>query len=186
MMKVLTAAAALAVILGGCGAAPDLFTVEPPRPTSTQSIGFASVEVLEVSLPAYAQAGEIAVQDADGRLVTDTRVLWADDPDRAVTLQLSRNLADVSGARIAPEPWPFEAFPQARLDVRFEGLVARADGTFRATGQYFVSAEDRRERAGTFDLSVPIAPEATPQDIARARGQIILELAEFIARDGLR
>ena len=140
-----------------------------------------------MSLPAYAAADEIAVQDADGKLITQDSLLWADSPERAVALELARNLARLSGARIASEPWPFEAFPDARLDVRFESLVAEADGHFRASGQYFVGVSDgRRERSGLFDLSVPFDPEGGPPAIARARGQVILDLAAYIARKGLR
>jgi hypothetical protein len=43
-----------------------------------------------------------------------------------------------------------------------------------------------RERSGFFDLSVAFDPSAGPQAIAVARGQVILDLARFIARNGLR
>lgn len=176
-----------AFALSACGGSPDLYPVTPPQVSQSQNIAFRAVEVRDVSLPTYAGANEIAVQDAEGRLVIDSAVQWADSPERAVALELSRHLALLSGARVASEPWPFEAFADARLDVRFETLVARADGQFYASGQYFVSVTDgRRERSGLFDLSVPFDPEGGPRAIATARGQVIVDLAVYIARNGLR
>ncbi len=173
--------------LAACGGPSNRYATEPVQVTQTQRISFRAVEVREVSLPAYAAADEISVQTADGRLVSDGSVLWADTPDRAVALEISRNLTQITGARVASQPWPFEAFPDARLDVRFEKLVAQEDGRFRASGQYFVAVADGgRERSGLFDLTVPFDPMGGPAAIAVARAQIVLDLSSFIARDGLR
>lgn len=186
-MKNFMLSLAMAAALAACGGQSDRYTVETPQVTQSQRIAFRAVEVREVSLPAYAASDEIPVQTADGRLVSDGSVLWADTPMRAVSLEISRNLAQITGARVASNPWPFEAFPDARLDVRFETLVAGADGQFRASGQYFVAVvEGGRERSGLFDLSVPFDPAAGPGAIAAARAQIILDLAGYLARNGLR
>lgn len=177
----------IAMALSACGGTPDLYAVTPPPVTEKQRIGFGAVEVRDVSLPTYAAADEIAVADESGKLVTDANTRWADAPERAVALELSRNLARLSGARVASEPWPFEGFPDARLEVRFESLIAGADGLFRAAGQYFVGVSDGgRERSGLFDLAVPYDVEGGPQAIAAARGQLILDLATLIAKGGLR
>lgn len=178
----------LAMTLSACGGTPDLYSVQPPAVTETLRISFGSVQVNDVSLPSYAAANEIAIEDETGKLLTKTNTLWADTPERAVALELAGHLARMSGARVASEPWPLEEFPEARLDVRFERLIAGVDGQFRAAGQYFVAVREggRRERAETFDLSVPYDPEGGPQAIARARGQLILDLAREIARTGLR
>jgi uncharacterized lipoprotein YmbA len=183
LMKPLTAAAALA-FLTACGT-PDRIAVQSPAITETVRIGFASVEVKDVSLPTYASADEVAQQAADGSLVTSS-VLWADAPERAVALELSRNLAKLTQRRIASEPWPFEENPAARLDVRFTDLIAGTDGIFRASGQYFVGVFEGRERSGIFELTVAYDPAGGPAAIARARGQIVLDLAKFVAREGLR
>ncbi|SHF22454.1 hypothetical protein SAMN05444273_104359 [Litoreibacter ascidiaceicola] len=176
-----------AFALAACGATPDLYPVTPPQVEQKQRIAFRAVEVRDVSLPAYAGANEIAIEDLDGKLVTDSAILWADSPERAVALELTRNLARLTGARVASEPWPFEAFPDARLEVRFESLIAGANGQFRASGQFFVGVPDGgRERSGLFDLAVPFDPLGGPQAIAAARGQVILDLAVYIARNGLR
>lgn len=176
------------LLLAACGGpTPDLYPVTAPQVSDQIRISFRTIEVREVSLPAYAAADEIAVEDEDGKLVTDANVRWADSPARAVALDIARNLARLSGARVASEPWPFEELPDARVEVRFESLVAGADGNFRGTGQYFVGVPDgRRERSGLFQLAVPYDPEGGPAAIAQARGQLVLDLAEVIAREGLR
>lgn len=187
MMKKNTIATVMLCTLAACAGAPDRYTVSPPPPVERQRISFGAVEVRDVSLPAYAAADEISVIGPDGKLTSDAAVLWADTPERAVALELSRHLAQLSGARVASEPWPFDALPDARLDIRFEALVADAKGNFHAKGQYFVAVpEGRRERSGLFDLSVPYDTDGGPAAIAAARGQVILDLAGHIARNGLR
>ena len=177
----------LTLVLAGCGGTAERFTVAPPAVVEKVRIGFGSVEVRDVSLPSYAAADEIHLQGADGRLTSSTDVLWADAPERAVALELSQNLARMSGRRIASEPWPFEAYPDARLELRFAELVATTEGTFKASGQYFVAVEDGgRERSGLFEESVAFDPEGGPSAIAAARGQLILNLATFIAKKGLK
>jgi len=165
----------------------DRYLAPTPQATQSQRVAFAAIELREVSLPAYAASDEIAVLGADGRVVSDGAVLWADTPDRAIALELARHLAQITGARVASAPWPFDAFPDARLDLRFETFLARADGRFDATGQYFVAVPDGgRERSGFFSQTVRFDPEAGPAAIATARAQIVLDLALFIARNGLR
>lgn len=177
----------MTLALAACGAAPDRYAVATPEVTEKLRIAFRSVEVRDVSLPSYAATDEIVVEDASGKLVTDGTALWADSPERAIALGLARNLSQLTGARVASAPWPFEAFPDARLETRFERLVAGADGQFRASGQYFVGVSDGgRERSGLFDLAVPFDPAGGPQAIAKARGQLILDLTSHIARYGLR
>lgn len=176
----------LFALLAACGAPADRFAVIAPEVTQKVRIDFASVQVNDVSLPSYAAADEIHLQAEDGTLTSSTDVLWADAPERAIALELSQNLARLTGRRIASEPWPFEEFAQARLEVRFAELVATSTGAFRTSGQYFVAVrEGGRERSGLFDLSVPFDPTGGPTAIARARGQLILDLSTFIAKNGL-
>ncbi|WP_300038358.1 ABC-type transport auxiliary lipoprotein family protein [uncultured Roseobacter sp.] len=186
-MKYLAVCCAIIAGLAACAPAPDRYAVPVVAPGIQQRIAFRAVEVREVSLPAYAAADEIALEDETGRVVSDGAVLWADTPGRAVALEFSRNLAQITGARVASAPWPFETFADAMLDLRFERLVAGADGQFRASGQYFVGVPDgRRERSGLFDLSAAFDPLGGPAAIAAARAEVIAELAGFIARNGLR
>ena len=186
-MKSAAFALGLAVLLTACGGTAERFTVRAPAAPERIGIAFGSVEVRDVSLPTYAAADEIHVQDATGRLTSSADVLWADAPERAVALELSRNLMQITGRRIASEPWPFQGFADARLELRFSDLVATTDGRFRASGQYFVAPETGgRDRSGLFDLAVPFDPEGGPAAIAAARGQLILQLAQLIAVEGLR
>lgn len=179
-----TAAAAALAFLSACGT-PESVAVKAPSVEHTLHIGFASVEVKDVSLPSYAAADEIAQQAPDGTMVT-TKVLWADAPDRAIGLELSRNLAQLTKARIASEPWPFEEEAAASLVVRFVDLAAGTDGVFRATGQYFVGVYEGRERSGQFDLNLAYDADGGPAAIAAARGKIISDLSSFLARTALR
>lgn len=172
--------------LGACGSNADRYSVAPPAVTETVRISFGSVEIREVSLPTYAASDEISQQVEGGILKSSTSVLWADAPERAIALELTRNLSKLTGARVASDPWPFESFPDARLEIRFEELLPAADSVFRASGQYFVAVEEGRERSGLFELAVPFDIEGGPAAIATARGQIILDLAKFVARNGLK
>lgn len=174
------------LLLAACGS-PSLYVVSKPAVTEQTQIAFASVEVRKVSLPSYAAADEIYLQSEDGTLAGSSDVLWADSPDRAIALELSQDLARLTGRRVASEPWPFDALPVARLEIRFADLVAQTSGRFVASGQYFVAVSDgRAERSGLFDLSVPFDPAQGASAIARARGQLILDLASYIARNGLK
>ena len=185
-MKPFAICALILVSLAACGAATERYIVAAPQATERQRIAFRAVEIRDVSLPAYAADDEIVRRATDGRVLSDG-VLWADTPDRAVALELSRHLALITGARVASNPWPFEALPDARLDLRFETLVADETGSYRASGQYFVAVGDGRpERSGLFDLTVAFDPEAGPAAVAAARGQIILDLAGDLARRALR
>ena len=179
------AAIGLVFFVAACSEA-ERFAVRPPAITDSVPISFASVEVRDVSLPSYAAADEIHLQTRSGVLVSSSDVLWADSPERSIALELSQNLARLTRRNIASEPWPFEDFPEARLEVRFSELMASEQGTFRTSGQYFVSGGEGRERSGLFDLSVPFNPEGGPNAIAAARGRLILDLSIFIARNGLR
>ena len=179
-------ALALVALLAACGG-PDRL-LPTPQTTATERVAsrFASIEVLEVSLPTYAAGEEIVVEAGGGALETSD-LLWADDPTRAVTLALTRNLTEVTGARVAPQPWPFDSFPDARVDVRVEQFLATRDGTIRLSGQYFVADMDGRgrDRARLFSLATPIVSEAGVTDAIAARGKLIADLAVMIAKDGL-
>lgn len=179
-------ALALSALLGACGSS-DRFSAPTPAIEQSQRIAFRSIEVRDVSLPSYAAADEIHTQTPDGTMVSSKKTLWGDAPERAVALDMALALSKMTGARVASEPWPLEAYPQARLELRFAQLIAGTDGIFRTSGQYFVAVLDGgAERSGLFDLTLAYDPAGGPNAIAAARTQIIVDLARFIARDGLR
>ena len=180
------ATAALA-LLAGCGDNALRYSV-PAVPVTQERVGIAynSVEVLAVSLPSYAAAEEIYIRGADGALTSSTDLLWSDDPSRAVTLELTRYLGQITGARVAPEPWPFAERAAARLDVRVEEMYAEP-GRFVMTGQFFGAPEDGgRDRAGLFSLAAPIPEGGGAAASAAARAQVMRDLAADIARRALR
>jgi uncharacterized lipoprotein YmbA len=172
--------------LTACGADTTFVRTEPAPVTDRIQIAYRSIEVRRVTLPTYAASEEIYGQGADGILASTGSVRWADVPDRAITLELSRNLAELTGARTASEPWPFTSQPDAHIEVRFEDLLAGADGVFRVSGQYFMTAETGRERSGFFNIQIAYDPAGGPEAIARARSAAVLELAKTIAQKTLR
>lgn len=176
------------LVLAACGS-PAQFYPTPSVATDTRvATRYRAVQIAEVSLPSYAASEEIFVQGADGALSSAGDLLWADLPARAMTLALSRTLAEITGARAAPEPWPFESLPDARLEIQVEDLLAEAGGTLLLSGQYFLASGlgAAGDRAGPFRLTRAFDPEGGAAAIARARAEITTDLAVLIAQDALR
>lgn len=172
--------------LAACGAPDERVAVPRADAGAKQRISYSSVSIRDVSLPTYAASEEIFISGVDGKITADDGLFWADTPGRAITLELTRYLAQITGARVASEPWPFLDRPQVELELRIEEMLAYADGTFRMSGQYFVAPENGRDRARLFALSVPIGGTFSAQDIASARGAVMRQLAGEIATNGLR
>lgn len=148
-----------------------------------------SVEIREVSLPEYAAGQEVAWQTEDGAVRSNPDQVWADAQPRAVTLELARQISNVSGATVIAEPWPLAQSPSRRLEVRVEQMLARADGTFRLAGQYFVTPDlggNGADVVRRFDIAVPIVTgEGDVQDpalIAKAQALAVQGLAQQIAQ----
>jgi uncharacterized lipoprotein YmbA len=173
----------LFIVLAACGPGPVRYAVPLPTAERRAPVGVPTLEVRDVTLPLYAGLEEIYTQREDGGLVSNTKTLWADDPQRGVTQALATALSRLTTARVAASPWPLDGLPEARLEVRFETLLARADGQFSISGQYFVARPDR-DRAGRFSIQVPYQPGSVPS-AASAQGQAIDLLARQIARDAL-
>ncbi|MGX0877676.1 putative lipoprotein YmbA [Roseovarius sp. MBR-154] len=182
----ITCLAALS-LLAACASAPqERLAVPRAEVSETQRIAHATVALRNVSLPTYAAGEAIFTADATGRLRDSGGLLWADDPSRAMTLELARLLTEITGARVASEPWPFLDPAAAEVEIRVEEMLARADGAFRLSGQYFVSAEDGPDRARLFDLQTGIGAETTPEALAAARARLMRDLALDLAKRGLR
>lgn len=174
------------ILLTSCSSPSVRYPAVSPVVSGSIPTSVRSLEVRDISLPSYAESEEIHVQNADGSLTSSSTVLWADLPVRSMSLELSQNIATLTGARVASQPWPFEEPPQARLEVRMNELLAGADGIFRASGQYFVSStQGGRDRSGFFTSRVPFDSSAGPLAISKARGQVIVQLAQKIANDGM-
>lgn len=177
------------VFLAGCASGPEIrYAVPEITPEARVSISYRSVEVRDVTLPTYAELEQIFVESSDGSLVS-SELLWADDPTRGATLELTRALAVITDRPAASEPWPFEEYPDVSVEVRVEEFVASLrTSEFRLAGQYFVAAQDSSgpDRSGVFRVSVALPEAPGPGVIAAARGQAMALLAEQIAREGLR
>jgi len=169
--------------LAACGDNNTRFVINTPESAVQMRLSVASIEVRDVSLPTYASATEIVVQQADGALVPVSRAVWADDPVRGVTGALARSLAARSTASVAAEPWPLADGPAARLEVRVDQMVAGADGTFRLTGQFALTSPQGqvRDSLTRFAVSVPLT-EPSPRAIAVSTGQAIDGLADEVLR----
>lgn len=170
----------LVLILAACGPEPR-YLIDTPVEAGSARLRVATLEVRDVSLPAYAEASEILQEDADGALTQVDNALWADDPTRAVTLAIAEQINRGSTATVAPEPWPLEEDAQAAVHVSVSRMVALNNGTLKLAGQYGISSYDRvvRERIESFDIVVPMTGEG-PTAIARAAGAAVSQLAERI------
>ncbi|HWL57357.1 MAG TPA: PqiC family protein [Paracoccus sp. (in: a-proteobacteria)] len=190
-MRHLLLASALLAALAACsnGEKTARFLIDPPETGTRLPNRLGTAELKDVSLPEYASAGEISWQDAGGAVRSNTRQLWADEPQRAFTLTLARAISDISGATVIAEPWPLAEPPRRTLEVRVEKALAQANGTYRLTGRYFIadSGAGGTNHARSFDISVPMGAEggkAGPATIARAQSAAIAQLAQQIASLG--
>ena len=197
MRHAMTMTAALA--LAGCGADPVLFAAPPADVAATTGrldpgapipVAFRTIEVREVSLPAYAEAETIYYEGAGGTLMPAEGAEWGDLPTRAITLDLVEVLDAVTPARVAGEPWPFERLPEARVEVRATRMAAGVDGLFRLSGLYHVAdlrgeLDTPRDRSGRFGVAVPYDPAGGAAAIADARSRAARDLARRIASEGM-
>lgn len=175
----------LLLALAACGAGNEArFLIDPPAAGAEIPVRVATIEVREASLPAYAAAVEIAQADETGALRNIEDTLWADDPVRGVTMAFARSLDDATSATVSAEPWPLAEPAQARIELRVERMLARADGTFEFTGQYAIAAPDGalRERVRRFAIQTQIDGTG-PAAIAAASGRAIAELAQSVAAE---
>lgn len=142
----------------------------------------SSAMVRTISLPSYAAAEEVSVQGPDGLITSDGAILWADEPERAATLAVTRHLNTILSASVGPDPWPFIGLPDVTIEVRVEDMLARNDGVFRLRGQYFIGGDgiDFRTIVRSFDYAVPLAG-AGVGGVAAAKSQALLLLSEDIA-----
>ena len=176
-------AVALVPLLAGCagGTGPQI-VIDPKSSELRVPARAASVMLRDISLPSYAQASEISVRGANGTLVEKKGAVWADEPARAMTGAMVRNLSVITGAQVAAEPWPLEGFPEVELTARVEHMFAREDGSITLVGYYAIRREHGRSLIRQFDITRPAATEA-PDELALVYEAAWSDLAERIARD---
>lgn len=184
MMRTSLFSAFVLASLAACGS--TVTRLDMPRVASDLNVRalVGSVMVRTVSLPTYAATEEIALETAPGVITSNGKLLAADDPERSVTLTLTRQLDDILDATVGPDPWPFTGLPDVSVDVRVSDMLGSAvDGTYRMSGQYFIGGDgvDFRDSSTTFNFVVPMASPDIPGAIA-AQGAAVALLAEDIAR----
>lgn len=174
---------ALAAALAGCAGPIDRIAQQPATSSLDLRPLVRSAMVREVSLPSYAAAEEVARERADGLITSNPDVLWADAPERAVTLALTQNLSAILNTTVGPEPWPFVGLPDVSIDVWVSQMLAKADGSYVLAGQFFVGGDgsDFANSARTFDISVPM-PDQSLASISAAQSAALVQLSELIAR----
>jgi uncharacterized protein len=171
-----------ALALGACGGNSAQYLFDPV-PTDTRiRTSVQSVVIQDVTVPEYANNQEIAVLGSDGAVRTDSDVLWAEIPSDAISNGIARSLSEITGATVAADPWPLEAIPDMRLEVRIERMIADDAGRFVFAGQYFLSPDGRnfRSATGRFNIVEPMDTNGYP-GIARAGSRAVTRLSEQIA-----
>lgn len=200
----LTLILAAAAALAGCSNPErvERYLINPPAAGTRVGNNLGTAELRDVSLPAYVLSGEVAWQTPDGAVRSNTRTLWADNPERAFTLTLARSITEMSGATVIAEPWPLAEPPRRRVEVRVETALAQLNGIYRLKGAYYVSNESpgAANHARMFDIQVPLPvaekrassslglgggaarrSPASPAEIAAAQNAAIARLAAQIA-----
>jgi uncharacterized protein len=164
--------------LTACGDKKARFVIPAPEAVTQARLRVASIEVRDVSLPAYASASEIVVEDAAGALRPVPKAIWADDPARGITGALARSLEALSTAQVAAEPWPLTTEAQARVQVRIDQMIAKSDDSFSMTGQFAIASSSGAvaDSLTRFAISVPMA-DLAPASVATATGAALDQLA---------
>lgn len=178
--------AVLALTLtASCGPDPARLLIEPvPSPVKTNA-SVRTVEVKQVSLPTYAESGDVTIVAAEtGVLTVLPDSVWADEPPRALGAAMVRSLIEMTGVTAASEPWPLAGFPEAEVTIRVARLLALDTGELELSGSYALryDAPGRKGRVRLFDIRVPVGAEG-PTALAKAQGVAWTRLAERIARD---
>jgi Uncharacterized protein conserved in bacteria len=174
----------LLLSLAACGDTDPryLMASTPTAEITRTALRVATLEIRQVSLPAYANDDLILREEADGALTPIKGALWADTPARAMTQHLADRLSATTTAQVAAEPWPLARPAQAEVDVRVSQMASRTDGRLYLSGQFAISSFDQvvRERIVPFAIAVPLSTD-TPAGIAAASGQAVDRLAGQIS-----
>ena len=183
----------------GCSDASRRHEIEAAPSAVKVRSRVSSILIRTVSLPTYAAAEEIAFQDPSGAIKIVKSELWADAPERATTLVISRQLNLMTSATVAPQPWPLEEGPLAIVEIRVEQLLATNRETLQFSGQYFIGGREIEQdlgedeapkpprrtigsRSRLFDIEVPLQ-STDIRTLAKAHSEALRLLAEKIARD---
>ena len=178
------------LVLAGCSILrpPQLFLMEPAPAAERTVAGLETrlIVVPRLSLPAYAADTRIAVLTADEAGMPAVAQagdrVWADAPERALTIGLSRALAARTGAPVLAEPWPVEAVPDLKIEVVVDRLLGAEGGALALTGVYRVIDLRRNGLAIVRDFDIAAeAPGPGIEGLAAAHALALGRLADAVA-----
>jgi uncharacterized lipoprotein YmbA len=172
------------LLLAGClGSSPDRFLVETTASTEKVRTDARTISITKISLPTYATEAGIFVQNQAGAIVAISKADWADDTERAMRLFLVRNLAEISGAEVASDPWPLGGIPEAEIRIDVEQMLVDSSGVMRLSGQFSIRRDvaSSRNRIRQFNIAIS-AKSSDPSNVVEAHGRAWQELAGTIAR----
>ena len=172
---------AVALALAACGS-PAYYLLPTPQPGPSRAAPVGSIVVAELSLPAYADALEVATLTAPGTLELPKASLWADTPRRAMTRHLAAALDDRLAARVGTEPWPGFDSPGLRVEITVDRMIGSLDGSLDFAGQYFLvaPASGRIVALERFAFALPPQGEGYPA-LMTAHARALDRLADHIA-----
>ena len=172
------------MFLAGClGTSPDRFLVETVASIEEVRTDARTISIAKISLPTYATEAGIFVQNETGAIVAISKADWADDTERAMRLFLVRNLAEISGAEVASDPWPLGGIPEAEIRIDVEQMLVDGTNSMRLSGQFSIRRDVAvsRNRIRQFNITTA-AKSSDPSDVVEAHGRAWQELASTIAK----
>jgi uncharacterized lipoprotein YmbA len=170
--------------IGACATKDnERYAVAPAFSPMKVQTDIRSISVSEVSLPSYAKESGIFVEDGSGAVLRVPNADWADDTERAMRLALIRHLASLSGAEVAPDPWPLGGVPEAEVRLVVEQMLVDRTDTMRLSGQFSIRRDvaTSRSQIRQFEISTK-ARSRSPADVVDVHRQAWQELAETIAK----
>lgn len=161
----------------------DRFLIEAASSSEKIKTDARTISVTKISLPTYATETGIFTQNETGAIVAIPKADWADDTERAMRLFLVRDLAAISGAEVASDPWPLGGIPEAEVRVDVEQMLVDNKRTMRLSGQFSVRRDiaESRSLIRQFDITTQAA-SSSPADVVKAHGVAWQELAQTIAK----
>lgn len=178
------AAAVLALGLAGCSGGPDYYMLPAQQVPSERYPGqVSSVVVSEISLPAYAEAVEIAVLKPEGAVALEPNVSWADEPRRGLTRHLASALEARLGGRVATDPWPAVASdPTLRVEVAVDRLIGSPGGQVWFSGQVFITRPEDGSIFASERFNIIVPPQGEDfVGLAAGHARAVERLADQIA-----
>jgi uncharacterized lipoprotein YmbA len=171
---------AAALTLGAC-ANPDYYLLPPPQSVTRVAAPTSSIAVAEISLPAYAEAVEIATLVGPGAVTLNKNALWADTPRRALTRHLVAALEARLRTRVGTEPWPAFEGPGLRIEVIADRFVGAPGGVVEFAGQFIVVGSDSGSIVASDRFAIAVATQGDGYAaLMDAHARAIEQLADVI------